>query len=66
MIFRKLEALIDKDDAGQKLYSDSAYTGQEESITWCGMIAMIQEKGIAGNPLTKQQKAKNRKKSQIR
>lgn len=63
---QELETLIDKDDAGQRLYGDSAYTGQDESIVWCGMIAMIQEKGTAGNPLTRKQKARNRKKSRIR
>ena len=62
---QKFENLIDKDDAGQKLYGDSVYTGQGARIVWCGMIAMIQEKGTACKPLKKQQKTKNRKKSWI-
>jgi transposase, IS5 family len=32
-----LETLIDKDDAGQKLYADAAYVEQDESIDWSGM-----------------------------
>ena len=31
----ELKTLIDKDDAGQKLYADSAYIGQGDSIAWC-------------------------------
>ena len=53
MILRN-SSLIDKDDDGQKLYGDSVCIGQEESIAWYGMTAMIQEKGTADNPLTKQ------------
>ncbi|WP_242452734.1 transposase [Prosthecochloris ethylica] len=63
---QELETLIDKDDAGQKLYADSAYIGQEESIEWCNMISMVQEKATAGKPLTKNQKSSNRKKSRVR
>jgi hypothetical protein len=33
---QELETLIDRDDAGQKLYADSAYIGQDESIDLCG------------------------------
>lgn len=34
---QELETLIDKDEAGQKLYSDSTYIGQDDSLAWCGM-----------------------------
>lgn len=63
---QELETLIDKDDAGQKLYGDSAYVGQEEAIEWCGMTGEIHEKGYKNKPLTDSQKASNREKSRIR
>lgn len=63
---QELETLIDKDDAGRKFYADSAYIGQDESIEWCDMTPMVQEKATAGKSLTKHQKADNRKKSQVR
>jgi len=63
---QELETLIDKDDAGQKLYGDSAYVGQEEAIEWCGMTNVIHEKGYKNKPLTDSQKASNREKSRIR
>lgn len=58
-----LETLIDQGDAGQALYGDSAYIGQEESIDWCKMTNEIHEKGTKGKPLTDEQKASNRQKS---
>ena len=58
--------MIDKDDAGQILYGDSAYIGQEESIEWCGMTGQINEKGFKDHPLTDEQKASNRQKSKTR
>jgi IS5 family transposase len=61
-----LETLIDKDDAGQILYGESAYVGQEESIDWCGMTSQIHEKGYRNHPLTDLQKATNRLKSTFR
>ena len=63
---QELETLIDKDDAGQQLYGDSAYIGQEESIAWCGMQSEINEKGTSSSQLTDKQKASNRKKSKAR
>lgn len=63
---QELETLIDKDDAGQPLYGDSAYTGQEESIAWCCMQAEVHEKGTSNSKLTDEQKASNRKKSKTR
>ena len=63
---QETETLIDRSDAGQPFYGDSAYTGQEESIAWCGMINMVHEKGNKYHPLTEVQKASNRIKSKIR
>ena len=63
---QELETLIDKDDVGQQLYGDSAYTRQEESIEWCGMQAEVHEKGTSKGKLTDKQKASNRKKSKAR
>lgn len=63
---QELETLIDKDDAGQKLYADSAYIGQEESINWCGMQSEVHEKSTRTKKLTKSQKASNKRKSKYR
>lgn len=63
---QELETLIDKDDVGQQLYGDSAYTRQEESIEWCGMQAEVHEKGTSKGKLTDKQKVSNRKKSKAR
>ena len=63
---QKLEALIDRQDAGQKLYADSAYTGQDDSIDWCDMISEVHEKGVRNHPLTDVQKTSNRLKSTFR
>lgn len=63
---QELETLIDKDDAGQKLYGDAAYIGQDNSIESCGMQSEIHEKATRNNKLTTAQKAKNREKSQVR
>jgi IS5 family transposase len=43
---QELETLIDKDDAGQKLYGVAAYIGQEECIEACGMQSEIHEKEL--------------------
>ncbi len=63
---QELEALIDRQDAGQKLYADSAYTGQDDSIDWCGMTSEVHEKGVRNHPLTDVQKTSNRLKSTFR
>jgi IS5 family transposase len=63
---QELETLINRDDAGQKLYADSAYVGQEESIEWCYMTSEVHEKGVKNHPLTDSQKASNRFKSTFR
>jgi len=63
-----IEDLLDESDARQKLYGDSAYSGEkirgmleEKSIRNC-----IHEKGYRNRPLTKKQKEKNKRKSKIR
>jgi transposase, IS5 family len=63
---QELETLIDRDDAGQKLYADSAYIGQDESIDWCGMTSEVHEKGARNHALTDEQKASNHLKSKSR
>jgi len=63
---QSLDALLDQADAGQPLYGDSAYIGQEESIEWCEMTNEIHEKGCRTKPLTEEQKASNRQKSKSR
>lgn len=63
---QELETLIDKDNAGQKLYGDSAYTGQDENVRWCDMQSEINEKGISKGKLTDKQDASNRRKSKAR
>jgi IS5 family transposase len=61
-----LEDLINEADAGQKLYGDSAYIGQEASIQKCRLEDHIQEKASSTKKLTEQQKASNRRKSSLR
>jgi transposase, IS5 family len=63
---QKLERLIDRDDAGQKLYADSAYNGQVESIDWCGMTSEMHENASRNHSLTDEQKSLNRVKSKSR
>jgi len=38
---QELEILIDKSDAGQKLYADAVYIGQEAIIDHCGMTNAV-------------------------
>ena len=63
-----LAELLDEKDAGQDLYADSAYTGedQEESIKKVEMINQVHEKGYKNKPLTEEQKESNRGKSKYR
>jgi IS5 family transposase len=63
---QELETLLNKADAGQKLYADAAYIGQEESIEACGMTTEVHEKGARNHKLTETQKASNREKSRHR
>ena len=63
-----LEELLDEKDKGQKLYADSAYTGenQEKTIAKHEMDNQVHEKGYRNSPLTDEQKAKNTEKSRTR
>jgi IS5 family transposase len=63
---QELETLIDQADAGQPLYADAAYIGQEESIERCGMTNKVHEKGNRHHKLTETQKASNREKARHR
>lgn len=61
-----LEELLTEKDAGQKLYADSAYDGQEDTVEKAGMENVIHEKGYKNKPLTDEQKKNNRGKSKVR
>ena len=63
-----LDDLVDENDGKQKLYADSAYSGQpiKDVLDELEIKDMIHEKGARNNPLTKKQKKKNKKKSKIR
>ena len=63
-----LENLLDKNDEGQILHADSAYTGeeQEKTIEKYKMKNKVHEKGYRNAPLTDEQKATNKEKSKTR
>ena len=63
-----VENLLTEKDFGQNLHADSAYTGeiQEKLIEKYGMNNNVNEKGYRNNPLTDEQKAKNKTKSKTR
>lgn len=63
-----MEDLLNEKDAGQELYADSAYTGedQERTIEDREMLNQVCEKGYRNRPLTDEQKESNRKKSSVR
>ena len=63
-----LDDLLDKKDEGQKLYADSAYTGeeQEKTIVKHKMENQVHEKGHKNKPLTDEQKKQNTQKSKTR
>lgn len=63
-----IENLLNEKDAGQELYADSAYTGedQEKTIEGREMVNQTCEKGYRNKPLTDEQKESNRKKSSVR
>jgi len=60
--------LLDKQDEGQDLYADSAYTGpkQEKIYKDKKVNPKINEKGYKNKPLTEVQKKNNKEKSKIR
>jgi IS5 family transposase len=64
-----IDELVDeKEDGGQPLYADSAYRSEaiEQMCREKKIKSNIHEKGYRGNPLTKRQQQRNRKKSKIR
>lgn len=63
-----LDKLLNEKDAGQDIYADSAYTGQEQEkvISKHKMNNNVHEKGYRNKPLTDKQKANNREKSKTR
>jgi IS5 family transposase len=63
-----LEDLLTTTDAGQPLYADSAYTGEnlEKSISNAKMQNLVHEKGYKNKPLTDAQKESNKGKSKYR
>lgn len=62
------ELLSKKEDSGQPVHADSAYRSEaiEQSCRRKDIESCIHEKGYRGNPLTKRQQQRNRKKSKIR
>jgi len=63
---QELETLLSKADAGQELYADAAYIGQDETIEQCGMTNKVHEKGTRYRKLTEAQKTSNRQKAKTR
>lgn len=63
-----LEKLIDENDAGEKLYADSAYTGQNQEVIIKSkeMENEVCEKATKSKALTEEQKLNNREKSKTR
>lgn len=61
-----LKKLLTEEDSGQKLYADSAYVGQGDTLEDTEMENQIHEKGYRNKPLTDKQKENNRSKSRIR
>ena len=62
------ELLSKKEDSGQPVHADSAYRSEaiEQICRSKNIESCIHEKGYRGNPLTKRQQQRNRKKSRIR
>ena len=63
-----IEQLLTEKDAGQSLYADSAYTGEDQETIYKKkkIINRINEKGYRNKPLTEEQKDSNKEKSRIR
>lgn len=60
--------LISKEDEGQTVHADSAYTGENQEKIYAEkkVIPKINEKGYKNKPLTDEQKASNKLKSKVR
>jgi transposase, IS5 family len=63
-----LRDLLERNDKGQPLHADSAYTGEnpQRVIRSFKMKSKVHEKGYKGKPLTAVQKKRNKKKSTVR
>ena len=63
-----LDDLLNKNDEGQDLHADSAYTGedQEKTIAKYKLKNKVHEKGYRNQPLTDEQKVSNNEKSKTR
>jgi len=63
-----IEGLLTEKDEGQPLYADSAYTGEEQEKAYKKkkIINKVHEKGCRNQPLTEEQKVKNKEKSSTR
>ncbi len=63
-----IESLIEKEDAAEPIYADSAYLSEliEQMCVNKRVKSFIHEKGYRNNPLSKTQKKSNKKKSKIR
>ncbi len=63
-----LDDLITKKDAGNTLYADSAYAGMPSLIQalFNNVGYQVHERAYRNNPLTEEQKARNKEKSRIR
>ena len=65
---QKTDDLLSVSESEEPLYADSAYTGagQEAIIGEKKMVNQVCEKGYKNNPLTDEQKERNREKSRVR
>ncbi len=61
-----LNNLHNESDRGQKIYADSAYIGQENTLQQYDLENQICEKGYRNKPLSEETKESNRQKSKIR
>lgn len=63
----ELPHLISKEDSGQPLHADSAYSGKslQKIIKKAGMKNCVNEKGVRSKPLTDKQKQKIIKNQQL-
>ena len=61
-----LNNLLNESDRGQKIYADSAYIGQENTLQQYGLENQICEKGYRNKSLSEEAKESNRQKSKIR
>ena len=61
-----ISPLINENDKGQDLWLDAGYEGKEDVVRECGMNPIICEKGHKNQPLTEEQKKRNKEKAKCR